>query len=276
MSELQGSNDGLFKYNGKPLPYFPKGKIIPSRGLNKYEVARYSKKLKECSREEINGLFSTLYSLTKLSENNYPKEGEQKILLNVVWKNFGSTPAQEILQAFEDAMSGKFIVETNPYGKFSFDYFAQILKAYKEYVISNRFIKELPDAPKEEKTPEQIQQEGLEALKRNAKNILDQINKGVNLGAIWIQPSLYNILKVNNLIKPSKWVKLKEYETIQDQCAGEYMKLKPKKDIIEQITEDAKRNDGMKMAVIYTIQALIKEHANSEIIEIIDGLKWDQ
>jgi len=276
MSELQGSNDGLFKYNGKPLPNFPKGKIMPARGLNDHEVARYSKKVKECNREEIYSLISSLCTALELPASFFPSDSDKEILITLIRSELKNETPKIIWKAFLDAINGKFTIDLKTYGVFSFAYVSRVVKAYKDYVISNRFIKELPDAPKEEKTPEQIHQDGLAALKRNAKNILDQINKGVNLGSIWIQPSLYNLLKANNLIKPSKWVRLKEYETIQEQCAGEYMKLKPKKDIFEQITDDAKRNDGMKMAVIYTIQALIKEYANSEIIEIIDGLKWDQ
>ena len=276
MSDLQGSNDGIQKYNGKLLPNFPTGKIIPSKGLSMYQVAKYTNKIEKCDIKEISSLISNLCIMIGLPKSSYPAEADRKILIHLIKTDLKHKTLEEINLAFKTASKGWLNIKLDTFGAFSFEYINRILNAYNKWLSDRREIKELPDAPKEDKTPEQIQQDGLAALKRNAKNILDQINKGVNLGSIWIQPSLYNLLKANNLVNPPKWVKLKEYKTAQEQCVWEYRKLNGKKDIVEQITEDAKRNDGMKMAVIYTIQALIKEYANSEILEIFDGLKWDQ
>jgi N12 class adenine-specific DNA methylase len=204
-----------------------------------------------------------------MPKTNYPVDADKKILINLVKTELQHESYKEILQAFKDATKGSFDIDLTTYGVFSYAYMNRVLKAYKQWLMSSRKIKELPDAPKEI-TPEQ----NLAALKRNCKHIFEELNKGVEAGKILIQPSTYNILKDNGLIQTKKWPKVEGYKSWQEQCSNEYLKLNPKKEIYEPITTEGARNDGMKMAVIYTIQAMIKEKANSEILEIIEELKW--
>ena len=214
-----------------------------------------------------------MYSLTSLSKSNYPNDLEESALIQAIISKFGNNSVFEIKQAFLDAMGNAFEVETNPFGKFSFDYFSKILNSYNEWLIRTRKIKPL-ELEEPELSEAEIIERNLKALKSNCKHVFEELNKGVEAGKIFIQPSLYNILKDNGLIQTKKWPKVEGYKSWPEQCSNEYLKLNPKKDIYEQITAEGARNDGMKMAVIYTIQALIKEKANSEILEIIEGLKW--
>ena len=273
MSDLQRSNDGLYRYNGKPLPNFPEGKIFPSKGLSRYQIAKYTEKIQKRDIKEISSLISHLCAMVGLPKTSYPAEADKKALILLVKSELKNKTVEEIELAFRVASKGWLNVYLNTFGAFSFEYINRILNAYNKWLSDRREIKELPDAPVE-KTPEQIEQENLAALKRNCQNIFEELNKGVDPGSIFIQPSLYNILKDNDLIETKKWPKVEGYKSWQEQCSNEYLKLNPKKDIYEQITAEGARNDGMKMAVIYTIQAMIKEKSNSEILEIIEGLQW--
>jgi len=90
---------------------------------NKKVVHRDLEDLKESLR----------YAMVKigLRSQNWPSEEEKGVLLQHIVKNYGGHTVEEIMLAFDMAITGRLDVEVNCYENFSCLYFSNIMSAYR-------------------------------------------------------------------------------------------------------------------------------------------------
>ena len=126
------------------LVNFPKGYKLPNKELSKYQLAKYTKKIKQCSSDEISGLILSLCVVVGV--NNPPKDAEKDVLISLLAQSIPEVSVQELKLAFLEAAKKSFEVETKTYGVFSLEYICRIHKKYLEWQHKNhKLVTLIPD-----------------------------------------------------------------------------------------------------------------------------------
>jgi hypothetical protein len=97
----------------------------------KFEIALNSEKVKDCTLESLKEILRLIMMKVGVRGNNLPTDEEKAVLLSHIVSEYGNHTHQEILLAFDMAITGKLDIDAKCYENFTCLYFSQILNAYR-------------------------------------------------------------------------------------------------------------------------------------------------
>lgn len=121
--------------------------------------------------EPLNQVFRRVFVLVGLRMEQFPTKEETQVLIDFCRKRLGNYTAEEILIAFEMAITGDFKADTDHFGQFTAKYLTGVLNAYNEY--RNRIAKEVEE--------ERCKQRKIETEAEEQKAVRDFFNEAVTL-----------------------------------------------------------------------------------------------
>lgn len=167
-------------------------------------VALSDVRIAEGELEHCKGTLKQIMVKVGLRAANWPEDEEKAVLISHIIGQYGNHTHQELLLAFDMAISGQLGVEANCYENFSCLYFSGIMNAYREWSaeahkhITKDQFKALP-APKED-ISDQAMEDWLNHT-REAKTALE-----------FMPLMLYDWVLKKELIAPTKELKWKYWE----------------------------------------------------------------
>ena len=121
-------NQGLQKQELQPL----------KSGDERFVACLGSKKIKDCSLEDLKQPLRLAMLKVGIREQNIPQGEEKNLLISHILTNFGGNHIDEIVMAFEMAIAGKLDIdekEVNAYENFSCLYISRIMNSYRRWAI---------------------------------------------------------------------------------------------------------------------------------------------
>jgi hypothetical protein len=109
---------------------------LSKTGDKLFVSAMQSKKIKDCTIEELKQPLRRAMLKVGLRENNIPKEEEKAILFEHILTNYGGNHLDEIYLAFELAINGRLDLgpdDVNCYENFSCLYISKIMNSYRRW-----------------------------------------------------------------------------------------------------------------------------------------------
>lgn len=149
------------------------------------EIALKGDKIIVSDTERIKEVLRLVMIKLGLRAQNWPTDEEKFVLINHVIKDYGGHTCEEILLAFDMAISGKLDVEVNCYENFSCLYFSAIMNTYRGWAKDE--VKQLPAPKIEENTEPPMSDSEFIEMNRN-------IYKGSKLWGL-ISTRVYDLLK---------------------------------------------------------------------------------
>lgn len=110
-------------------------------GKDRLELALKSSKIREAPLDEIKQVLRLTMLKLGIRANNLPTDEEKSVLLAHIIDFYGNFTCEEIILAFNLAMSNKLNIsenEVNSYENFSCLYFSKIMNAYREWTVTPR------------------------------------------------------------------------------------------------------------------------------------------
>lgn len=188
---MGNSNQELQKQESKPLKSGDEGKFIESLK---------SKKIKDCTHDEIKEVLRYVMIKIGLRAQNFPNDLEKLILVEHIQQEFGGHHLQEIKVAFDLAIGRKLEVEVNCYENFSCVYFTNIMLAYRDW--SREMYEQYQNSINK---PEVKQLEYVIDPRKEIEELLglyvEDCKKGL-LRLEYVMPSLYDKLIQHGFIEP--------------------------------------------------------------------------
>ena len=141
-------------------------------------------------------MFRRVFVLVGLRIEQFPTKEETQVLIDFCRRRLGNYTAEEILIAFEMAITGDFKAETEHFGQFTAKYLTGVLSSYNDY--RNRLVREVEEErckarkiESKEEAQQKIDEFYGEAvdLYRNSKEVFEGSKYHANV--------LYEVLKLN-------------------------------------------------------------------------------
>lgn len=101
-------------------------------------------------------MLTRLYSLTGLRAQHLPVGGDKTLLHRQILKHYGAHTQQEVVLAFEMALTGQLGLEPREvqvFDQFTFAYFARVMTAYRSWAIAVARQAESKEPPPEPRKP---------------------------------------------------------------------------------------------------------------------------
>lgn len=92
-------------------------------------------KIRECDLSTLTGVLRYAMLKVGLRAANIPNDEETGIMIAHIIENYGQHSIQEVMLAFDMAISGKLDVDPVCYENFSCLYFSSIMNAYRKWAI---------------------------------------------------------------------------------------------------------------------------------------------
>lgn len=117
----------------------PQELALSKSGDQKFIQCLRSKKISECSLEELKQPLRLAMLKVGIREHNMPQGEEKQVLIHHIITNYGGNRIEEIVLAFEMAIAGKLDIdekEVNAYENFSCIYVSRIMNSYRRWAIN--------------------------------------------------------------------------------------------------------------------------------------------
>jgi len=100
---------------------------------SRFEVALKSEKVKDGNLESLKEILRLIMLKVGVRGNNLPTDEEKAILFTHIVSEYGNHTHQEILLAFDMAITGKLGIDAKCYENFTCLYFSEIMNAYRKW-----------------------------------------------------------------------------------------------------------------------------------------------
>lgn len=186
----------------------PELKGLKTGEENKFIKALESKKIKDCSHEEIKEVLRYVMIKIGLREKNLPNDIEKLVLIEHIVQEFGGHHLQEIRLAFDLAIARKIEAEVNCYENFSCLYFSNIMFAYRKWSSGTYELNQ-----REIEKPQQKQLEYATNPKQDIQELVELMiadYKADRLKLEYVLPSLYDKLVLHGFVEEKGITKMEE------------------------------------------------------------------